>query len=263
MTPRADIFRKAVFFFFNAVFAFCAALFVHECGHALFIKWIHGYYPRMTMNPLAGGYVSYYAAPATAAERLWISAGGILVGITAGVACAAAGLAVRKTVWAAPLILWGIVSLSVNSLMLAAGYFLFATGDLHRMAASGFSVPLATGLGLAGLLLSGYLLVRALPYFGLDHTSALAEKYWVLGSGVAVYGTFVLTATALAGDAPGLAKKSVYVGATVSVLAVGVWLVDRTAGRLPGTAAVPCTVRNRHLVFSAALAAAAFILTGT
>ena len=262
MIRRADVAKKALFFFCCAVFAFCTALYLHEWGHALLIKIIHGYFPKMTMNPLSGGYVSYYAAPATEAERLWISGGGILVGMIGGGAAAAGGLFFGRSVWAAPVILFGIVSVCVNALMLTAGYFLFATGDIHRMVDAGFPVALATVLGLLGLLAGGYIMVRALPYFGLDRHAPMTEKYIVLGGGVVLYGAFVLVSSAWANDTYDLMKKIKYVTATLTVLAVGLWMVDRSAGRLAGTRDTRYIVHGRHLAFSGLLAAAAFYLVG-
>lgn len=262
MSRRRDTLVRVLYFFFSAVFAFCVALYIHEAGHALMIKAVHGYFPKMSMNPLAGGYVSYYAAPATAAQRLAISSGGIVAGIIAGVACAGSGLAVWRSVWAAPVILLGIVSLCVNALMLTAGYFLFATGDIHRMVGHGFPVWLATVLGLAGLAAGGWFLIGALPFFGLDSTSTLTEKYIVLGSGVVFYGVLVLAVAAARADAAELQKKFMYVAATLGVLSVGLVLVDRAVRRFPGTPPSRQPVGARHVIFSAVLAAAAFVMTG-
>ncbi len=261
MSGGAGTMIKAAYFFFNAVFAFCAALVVHECGHAVFVKMVHGYYPQISMNPLAGGYVSYYSAPATAGERLLISSGGILVGSLTGITAAVAGLAWWRSAWSAPAILFGIVSLCVNALMLTVGYVIFETGDLHRMVAAGFSPWLAAVLGAGGLMLGGYFMARALPRFGLDHHAPLIEKYIVLVSGVLLYGAFVLLATVLGDDAQHLPRKVKYVTVTVTVLVAGLWVVDAAARRLPDAPAGRYAVTGRHVAVSALLAAAAFGLT--
>ncbi|MCA9393812.1 MAG: hypothetical protein KC900_06380 [Candidatus Omnitrophica bacterium] len=252
---------RAFFFFCNAVFAFCAALFIHELGHALFIKAVHGYFPKISMNPLAGGHVSYYADPSTFAQQLWISSGGILLGSVAGVVCAVIGLGLLQTVWAAPVILFGIVSLCINSLMLTAGYFLFPTGDIHRMVDLGFPVWLAVVCGVSGLFAGGYLMLLALPYFGLDRDSTLMEKYIVLGSGVALYGGLVLGVTILLEDAHHLQQRIKYVTTMILVLVVGLHVIEQAAPLLPRTRTSQHQVRGVHLVFSAVLALGAFWLT--
>ncbi|MBZ0166782.1 MAG: hypothetical protein K8I00_08235 [Candidatus Omnitrophica bacterium] len=259
---RATTGKLALFFFFNAVFAFCAALFLHELGHAVMIKLIYGYFPQISINPMAGGYVSYYGAPASSTDQLWISSGGMILGLAAGLLCAGSGVWLWRSVWAAPVILLGIVSLSVNALMLTAGYFLFSSGDIHRMIAHGFPLGGAVVLGLAGLLFSGYVLMRALPYFGLDHTSTLPQKYLVLGSGVVLYGGLVLMVPVFTQDMPELVKKGTYVLTTLGVLAGGLFLVDWGMRHLPGPRQSAHPVSSAQLGVSFVLAATAFIWIG-
>lgn len=254
--------KLALFFFFNAVFAFCAALYLHELGHAVMVKWIYGYFPKMSMNPMAGGFVSYYGVPASSTDQLWISSGGMLFGVGAGLVCALSGVGLWRSVWAAPVILLGIVSLSVNALMLTVGYFLFSSGDIHRMIAHGFPLGGAVVLGLAGLLLSGYVMMQALPYFGLDHTSTLLQKYLVLGSGVLLYGCLVLMVTVFTRDMPELLKKGKYVLTTLAVLGGGLFLVDWGLRRLPGPRRTAQAVSWTQLGVSFLLAVTAFIWIG-
>lgn len=262
MSRAPDVLIRSLFFFFNAVFAFCMALYIHELGHAVAVKSVHGYWPSMTMNPLAGGYVTYYDAPATDTQRLWISSAGILLGLIVGACLSVCGLRFWKSIRSAGIILLGVVAMSVNSLMLTLGYFLFGAGDIHRMVDYGFPVWLSVMLGIAGLVLSGYFLVQALPYFGLDAESSMVEKYVVLGSGVLLYGCLVLIVALWRSDSYEFVKKLKYVGATLAVLFAGLWGVDRVARRLTIAPAGTYVISWRYVLESAVLAGCAFWFIG-
>ncbi|MFA5261870.1 MAG: hypothetical protein WC450_11645 [Candidatus Omnitrophota bacterium] len=227
----------------SSAFGCVAAIAWHEAGHIIVILGCGGEMTRIQLQPFTRSVVTYNI-PASA-PLLWISAAGILMGVTSGVLLLAA-LRTSRSPYALPLVMTGVASLLGNGLYLVLGStILEGFGDPGRMIALGFP---AGGLFTAGgccLAWGGLAVLRFLPLTGVSPAITPLKRAGVLLGGSFPYLAGIIIYNSMY-DFPRLTRYCFFMAMIVVMILLGNWMAGYLIVRLFNGNRPVGPVRWRH-----------------
>jgi len=180
-----------------AIFAFLAAVCLHELGHAFAIYVTEHEIARISFHPFTGAVTSYTTAAGDPTAARLVSAGGVMFGSLFSLLISFPFIFRFRNPWTTPFSMIAVAALAGNGLILVTGAVFSNVSDVIKLLSLGVSKWVLLSSGVLLLLLSLYLFLLISSDLGFGPKVVFRKRCAILCGAIFPYILCILVYNAI------------------------------------------------------------------